>query len=69
MPRPQPQLTVYALTEVAADRTIWDRVGSAFRNRDGSLNVTLRALPTSGRLQIREETPKEEEHAPTKDRP
>jgi hypothetical protein len=30
------------------------RVGVAFPNRDGSLNVLLDALPLSGRLQIRD---------------
>jgi hypothetical protein len=33
--------------------TRWVRVGVAFDNRDGSLNVLLDALPLSGRLQIR----------------
>ena len=67
MPRPQSHLTVYALTEIGPEKSIWDRVGAAFRNRDGSINVTLRALPTSGRLQIREETTREEEQAPAKE--
>jgi hypothetical protein len=32
----------------------WVRVGVAFPNRDGSLNVLLDAIPLSGRLQIRD---------------
>ena len=36
------------------DRARWVRVGVAFPNRDGSLNVLLDALPLSGRLQIRD---------------
>jgi hypothetical protein len=35
------------------DRSRWVRVGVAFENRDGSLNVLLDALPLTGRLQIR----------------
>jgi hypothetical protein len=30
------------------------RVGVAFENKDGSLNVLLDALPLTGRLQIRD---------------
>lgn len=47
---------VYAIYETRADgreRSRWVRVGVAFDNRDGSLNVLLDALPLSGRLQIR----------------
>jgi hypothetical protein len=32
----------------------WLRVGMAFVNRDGSLNVRLDAMPLSGQLQIRD---------------
>ena len=35
-------------------KTFWMRIGNAFRNRDGSLNVYLNAYPTNGKLQIRE---------------
>jgi hypothetical protein len=35
-------------------RSRWVRVGVAFDNKDGSLNVLLDALPLSGRLHIRE---------------
>jgi len=47
---------VYAIYESKGegrDRSRWVRVGVAFDNRDGSLNVLLDALPLSGRLQIR----------------
>lgn len=47
---------VYAIYESKADnreRSRWVRVGVAFDNRDGSINVLLDALPLSGRLQIR----------------
>ena len=38
------------------ERPVWVRVGTAFVNRDGSLNVYLDALPTNGRLHIRDLT-------------
>jgi hypothetical protein len=47
---------VYAIYESRTegrDRSRWVRVGVAFDNKDGSLNVLLDALPLSGRLQIR----------------
>ena len=36
------------------DKSIWIRIGTAFTNQDGSLNVRLDATPTNGELQIRE---------------
>jgi hypothetical protein len=47
---------VYAIYESKNDskeRARWVRVGVAFDNRDGSVNVLLDAIPLSGRLQIR----------------
>jgi hypothetical protein len=47
---------VFAICESKGDgrdRSRWVRVGVAFENRDGSVNVLLDALPLSGRLQIR----------------
>ena len=38
------------------DKSIWTRIGTAFTNRDGSLNVILDSLPIDGRLHIREES-------------
>ena len=35
-------------------KDFWQRVGVAFINRDGSMNVMLNALPVNGRLHIRE---------------
>ena len=31
----------------------WQQIGSAFDNRDGSINVVLNATPLDGRLHIR----------------
>ena len=39
------------------DRTYWNRIGVAFPNRDGSLNVKLDAVPVTGELQIRDYVP------------
>jgi hypothetical protein len=36
-------------------RRYWNRVGSAFHNRDGSMNIYLDALPRDGKIQIRED--------------
>jgi hypothetical protein len=33
---------------------VWIKVGTAFENRDGSLNIFLDALPCNGRLHVRE---------------
>ena len=42
------------------DRSYWNRVGVAFVNNDGSINVKLEAVPVSGEIQIRDYSPKEE---------
>lgn len=34
--------------------TFWMRLGTAFMNRDGSMNLYLDALPLTGKLQVRE---------------
>ena len=47
------RLNVYALVERENAKTIWLRVGTAFVNKDGSLNVYLEAVPLAGKLQIR----------------
>ena len=45
----------YTVVEREKDgRQFWVRVGAAFVNRDGSLNVRLDAMPVNGKLQIRE---------------
>jgi hypothetical protein len=36
-------------------RRFWNRVGSAFHNRDGSMNIFLDSLPRDGKIQIRED--------------
>ena len=44
------------------ERDFWKCIGTAFINRDGSLNVMLDALPLDGKLHIRE--PKEKDDTP-----
>jgi len=47
---------VYAIVERGTKR-YWLRIGMAFVNRDGSLNVRLDAVPLTGQLQIRDQPP------------
>lgn len=57
----QKQLIVYALHEYQRDgqhKTQWIRIGRAFKNRDGSLQVRIACAPLSGNMQIRPEEPK-----------
>jgi len=54
---PGKRLTVYALrtsTRRGAETTIWVRAGTAFVNKDESLNIYLDALPIDGQLHCRE---------------
>lgn len=44
--------------------TYWLRVGTAFRNRDGSVTVYLDAFPANGKLCLREPRERNEEAAP-----
>lgn len=45
---------VYTIVEREGGGNWWVRVGVAWVNRDGSLNVTLNALPVNGKLHIRD---------------
>ena len=51
------RLQVWAIPESRdGEKTFWVRIGVAFTNRDGSVNVILDALPLgTNRLQIREQ--------------
>lgn len=47
---------VYTIVTRERDgQKFWLRVGAAFRNRDGSINIKLDAMPTNGELQIRDQ--------------
>ncbi len=49
----------YVITQ-RNDRNFWNRVGVAFVNKDGSINVKLEAVPVNGEIQIRDYQPKDE---------
>ena len=53
---------VYTIIESESEgrKSRWIRVGIAFVNRDGSLNVLLDALPVNGKLHIRDFPPEGE---------
>ena len=46
------------------NKSYWNRIGVAFVNSDGSLNVRLEAVPVSGELHIRDYVPREESVQP-----
>ena len=50
---------VYVITE-RNGKSYWNRIGIAFVNHDGSLNVRLDAVPVSGELHIRDYVPRED---------
>lgn len=50
---------VYVITE-RNGRNFWTRIGVAFVNSDGSLNVKLNSLPINGEMHIRDYVPPEE---------
>jgi hypothetical protein len=65
MSNPQPangktKRVAYTVVDRGEGKSFWLRVGTAFENRDGSLNVYLDAIPVNGRLQIREYQPDDE---------
>lgn len=67
-PKQEPFIA-YALTEIGRDRTVWDRIGVAYLNKDGSINVQLRAIPLSGKIQLRHEAKDEPETTATAPEP
>jgi hypothetical protein len=52
---------VYTIVERGSERKpVWLRIGTAFVNRDQSINVKLDAHPTNGALHIRDYVPYDE---------
>ena len=51
---------VFVVTENKG-KSYWNRIGVAFVNRDGSLSVHLDALPVTGKMQIRDPRPRDEQ--------
>jgi len=54
----------YNIIERRGGGRIWSRVGTAFKNRDGSINVFLDSLPIGGKIQIREDDRERQPKAP-----
>lgn len=48
---------VYSITE-RGGKNYWTRIGAAFVNSDGSLNVKLECLPINGEMHIRDYVPR-----------
>jgi hypothetical protein len=42
---------------LSSPRAFWTKIGVAYENEDGSLSLTLSAIPVSGRMQIRDPAP------------
>ncbi len=57
---PGKRLQVFSIKETTQNngekKTIWVKAGSAWMNRDGSLNIYLDVLPLDGKLHVREAT-------------
>jgi len=49
---------VYVITK-RGGKNFWTRIGAAFVNSDGSINVKLESLPVSGEMQIRDYVPRD----------
>jgi hypothetical protein len=54
---------VYVISE-RNQKSFWNRIGVAFVNNDGSINVKLDAMPVSGELQIRDYVAREDTAGP-----
>jgi hypothetical protein len=54
---------VYVISE-RGQKSYWNRIGAAFVNHDGSINVKLDAVPVSGELQIRDYVAREDTSIP-----
>ncbi len=61
------RLAVFAIPPPSEDgeKRFWPKIGVAFTNRDGSINLLLDSLPLgTNKLQIREEKPAAERGSP-----
>ncbi len=55
MANQKPDYIAYTIVETDGDAdNYWQRVGSAWTNKDGSINISLNVLPLNGKLHIRE---------------
>lgn len=52
----RPPLAAFSIIEKEGfERPVWHKVGVAWVNRDGSINVQFDSLPLGGKVQLREE--------------
>jgi hypothetical protein len=49
----------YVVTQRGTNK-YWTRIGAAFVNRDGSINVKLDAVPVNGEIHVRDYVPRED---------
>ena len=54
----------YVITQRGTNK-YWTRIGVAFVNKDGSMNVKLEAVPVNGEIHVRDFVPREESAGPT----
>ena len=54
----------YVVTQRGTNK-YWTRIGVAFVNKDGSMNVKLEAVPVNGEIHVRDYVPREESAGPT----
>jgi len=55
MANQKPSHDVFTIIEKEGDqKNYWLRIGAAWTNQDGSLNITLNALPIGTQIQVRE---------------
>jgi hypothetical protein len=60
---PGTRMVVYTITEKpGSDKSFWSKIGSAWINRDLSINIQLDALPVNGKLHLREQVERVAEH-------
>lgn len=56
----KPMKIAYVITQ-RGDKSFWNRIGVAFINNDGSINVKLEAFPVNGELQLRDQVDRDDE--------
>ena len=61
--------TVFTVVERGQGKSIWVRIGVGFVNKDGSWNLHLDAVPTNGKLQVREWEPYDRDRERRSDAP
>jgi len=47
------RLDAFTIVEREGSKPFWVKIGAAFENRDGSVNLYLDALPINGKVQLR----------------